>query len=388
MNEIIYLDHRYLSNTYKKLPVTIVRGKGSILYDLDEKPYIDLTSGIGVNTFGICDDLWLDAVKHQLDRMQHCSNRIYAAPCAELAEKLCEKTRMCKVFFSNSGAEANECAVKAARKYSAEKKGCEYNTVISLDNSFHGRTISMLSATGQEQYHQHYKPLTPGFISIPANVQSLGNVLKTTKTAAIMIECIQGEGGVVPLDAAFIQKAHELCNEYDIPLIVDEVQTGNGRTGKLYSYMHFGIQPDIVTTAKGLSGGLPLGATLFGDKMQNIFEPGDHGSTFGGNPVCCAGAISILDRITENLMQKVHEKGKWIHDQLQFASGIEKVEGMGLMIGVSTKKDPELIVSECLERGVICMTAKRRIRLLPSLNITFELLKEAITILKTSCVNY
>lgn len=385
MNDIMTLHHQYISDTYKKIPLQIESGKGSVLYDLDGRSYIDLSSGIGVNCFGVADFRWKSAVNAQLQNMQHCSNIVYSEPCVLLAKLLCEKTGMKKVFFSNSGAEANECAVKAARKYSAQRKGADFYTIITLDNSFHGRTISMLAATGQELYHRLYNPLTPGFVSVPINDVLLKKTVNEVHPAAVMIECIQGEGGVIPLDYEFVKKVDKICKQKDIPLIVDEVQTGNGRTGKLYSYMHFDIKPDIVSTAKGLGGGLPIGATLFGEKLQDIFEPGDHGSTFGANPVCCAGALSVVERLDDDLMAQVQQKSKWIFDALQHSPGIEKVTGMGLMIGIHTSRSVESIITECLNQGVICLTAKRNIRLLPALNIPFELLKQGISILKNVC---
>ncbi|MBR5968656.1 MAG: aminotransferase class III-fold pyridoxal phosphate-dependent enzyme, partial [Lachnospiraceae bacterium] len=292
---IIEKDKQYIAGTYNRFPVEIVSGKGSIVKDTCGKEYIDMGSGIGVTSFGIGDDVWKSAVIAQLDKVQHMSNLYYTEPCAKLAELLCIKTGRKKVFFSNSGAEANECAIKAARKYAAEKKGAEYSTIITLKNSFHGRTLTTLAATGQEHYHELYQPLTPGFVHVESgNIDELKNAIASNKAAALMIECIQGEGGVIPIDPGYVKAAYEICKENDILLIVDEVQTGNGRTGKLYAYMNYDITPDIVSTAKGLAGGLPIGATLLGEKVENIFKFGDHGSTFGGNPVASAAACSII----------------------------------------------------------------------------------------------
>jgi len=322
-----------------------------------------------------------------MSKVQHMSNLYYTEPCALLAKLMCEKTGMKKVFFSNSGAEANECAIKIARKYACEKKGEDYYTIITLENSFHGRTITTLSATGQDHYHEQFLPLTPGFIHTPANDLEKAKALAlSNKTAAIMIECIQGEGGVLALDANFVKGLYEFCREQDILLIVDEVQTGNGRTGELYAYQNFGIIPDIVSTAKGLGGGLPIGACMLGKKVQNVFGFGDHGSTFGGNPVCCAGALSILERIDDKLLSQVKEKSKYIFDTLSSTDGVESVSGMGLMIGIlPTKKSASDIVKACMERGVLCLTAKNKVRLLPALNIPFDVLKEAIQIIKEEC---
>ena len=386
MNDLKQLDKTYIANTYARFPVEVASGHGSILTATDGKDYIDMGSGIAVTAFGIGDAAWKQAVTAQLDKVQHTSNLYYTEPCVALAKLLCEKTGMKKVFFGNSGAEANECAIKAARKWAAEKKGEEYSTILTLWNSFHGRTLTTLAATGQEHYHELYRPLTPGFVHALGN--DLGDVrskLNQTKCAAVMIECIQGEGGVKVMDADFVKGVAALCAERDILLIVDEVQTGNGRSGKLYSYMNYGVTPDIVTTAKGLGGGLPLGCALLGEKVQDVFGPGDHGSTFGGNPVCCAGAVSILSRIDDKLLAEVREKSAYIFGELTGAPGVEEVSGMGLMIGIKPANRPAAeVVKTCMERGVLCLTAKDRVRLLPALNIPTELLQKAVGILKAA----
>ena len=379
-------DKAYIASTYNRFPVEVVSGKGSILKDENGKEYIDMGSGIGVTAFGIADDEWQAAITAQIAKVQHTSNLYYTEPCANLAEKLCLKTGMKKVFFSNSGAEANECAIKAARKYAAEKKGAEYYTIVTLKNSFHGRTLTTLSATGQEHYHELFNPLTPGFAYATAgDFDEMKNTALENKAAAIMIECIQGEGGVIPLDKEYVLDVAKFAKDNDIILIVDEVQTGNGRSGKLYSYMNYGIEPDIVSTAKGLAGGLPLGATLLGEKVQNVFGFGDHGSTFGGNPVCCAAAISIIDRIDDSLLDEVKAKSKYIFDSLENADGVESVSGMGLMIGIKTVKKAGDVVKECMENGVLCLTAKDKVRLLPALNIPMPVLEKAIEIIKNAC---
>ena len=299
---------------------------------------------------------------------------------------LCTKTGMKKVFFANSGAESNECAIKVARKYAQDKKGSDYYTIITLEKSFHGRTLSTLAATGQDHFHQLFQPLTPGFVHTPANdIEALENAVKANKVAGIMIECIQGEGGVVALDEAFIKAAYEIAQREDIVLIIDEVQTGNGRCGKLYSYMNFGITPDVVTTAKGIGGGLPLGACILGDKVKNVLGFGDHGSTFGGNPIACAGAISIIERINDALLAEVNEKSKMIFDTFNNCKGVESVSGMGLMVGIKTVKPAGEIVKKCIEKGVLCLTAKDKVRLLPALNIPKNVLARAINILKEVC---
>ena len=379
-------DREYVAGTYGRYPVTIVEGKGSLVKDVDGKEYIDLTSGIAVNSFGACDDVWYKAVCEQAAKIQHMSNLFYTEPCARLAHMLCERTGMKKVFFSNSGAEANECAAKTARKYAADTKGADYNTVITLKNSFHGRTITMLSATGQDHYHELFRPLTPGFVHAePNNLEYLKVLADAHKTAAIMIECVQGEGGVVALSEEYVKGAAALAKEKDIILIVDEVQTGNGRSGKLYSYMNYGIEPDIVSTAKGLAGGLPLGATLLGEKVKDTLKPGDHGSTFGGNPVACAGGVSILGRIDDALLEGVRAKSRFLFETFTGAPGIEAVSGMGLMIGLKTTKPAKDVVNACIAEGVLCLTAKDRVRLLPALNIPDDLLKRAAEVIKKAC---
>ena len=389
MSNIQALDKTYVANTYARFPVELVSGKGSLLTGADGRQYIDLGSGIAVNGFGAADDVWLKAVTDQLGKIPHTSNLYYTEPCAKLAEMLCARTGMKKVFFGNSGAEANECAIKVARKYSAEKKGPGCYTIVTLKNSFHGRTLATLSATGQDHYHELYQPLVPGFEHIaPGDADALAAIDAKTPVAGVMIECVQGEGGVVPLEAGFAQALADYAREHDIPLIVDEVQTGNGRSGALYAYMNFGIKPDIVSTAKGLGGGLPIGACLLGEKVKDVLGPGDHGSTFGGNPAVCAGAISILSRIDEALLKGVRERSQYIFDQLTGAPGVERVSGMGLMIGVKTVKPAREVVAKCIENGVLCLTAKDRVRLLPALNIPMDLLEKAVQVLKEACVSH
>ncbi|MEE1279269.1 MAG: acetylornithine/succinylornithine family transaminase [Oscillospiraceae bacterium] len=386
MNNTFELDRSYVAGTYGRFPVEIESGMGSEVFDADGKRYIDMGSGIGVTAFGIADAQWVAAVTAQLSRLQHTSNLYYTEPCARLAKLLCERTGMKKVFFANSGAEANECAIKTARKYAAEKKGAEYSTIITLENSFHGRTITTLAATGQEHYHKLFHPLTSGFVHTPANdFEALKALAQQNKTAAIMIECVQGEGGVIALSEDFVKKTAQYAKENDILLIVDEVQTGNGRTGKLYAYMNYGITPDIVSTAKGIGGGLPLGACLLGEKVEFTLGRGDHGSTFGGNPVCCAGALSVLERIDEKLLSEVNEKSKYIFDSFCGAEGIESISGLGLMIGIKTVKPAAEVVNACIKKGVLCLTAKDKVRLLPALNIPMDILAEAVEIILSVC---
>lgn len=386
MDSITSLDQTYVAGTYARFPVELVSGKGSIVTDTAGKQYIDLGSGIGVTSMGFADENWLSAVTAQLNTLQHASNLYYTQPCALLAKVLCERTGMKKVFFSNSGAEANECAIKAARKYSAEKKGGDCYTIVTLKNSFHGRTLTTLAATGQEHFHELFQPLTPGFVHVdPEDIEGLTRLVKEQSIAGIMLECVQGEGGVIALSREFVTAAAELAHQEDIPLIIDEVQTGNGRTGALYAYMNYGIVPDIISTAKGLGGGLPIGATLLGERLQNVLGPGDHGSTYGGNPVCCAGALSVLQRLDDAFLQEVKAKGAYVFSALNNAPGVISVTGMGLMIGIQTKKPAREIVNACMERGVLCLTAKTKVRLLPALNIPMELLKEAIEVIKSVC---
>lgn len=384
---IIEIDNKYVANTYARFPMELVSGKGSKLYDADGKEYIDMGTGIGVSIFGVGDEEWLKAVTAQLTTLQHTSNLYYTSPCARLAEALCNRTGAKKVFFSNSGAEANECAIKAARKYAAEKKGIEYYNIITLNNSFHGRTITTLAATGQETFHKDFLPLTEGFLYADAgDLDGVKTLVNENKVAAIMIETVQGEGGVVPLDADFIKGIEKLCKDEDILLIVDEVQTGNGRTGALYGYMKFGVQPDIVSTAKGIGGGLPLGATMFFEKTENVYTPGTHGSTFGGNPVSCAGALNIIERLTDDFLAEVEKKHDYIIEELSKCEGVVSVTGLGLMLGIETKKDVNEVLKICQENGVLPIKAKTKLRLLPPLNISFEDLEKAITVIKNACV--
>ena len=292
---------------------------------------------------------------------------------------------MKKVFFSNSGAEANECAIKVARKYSAEKKGADCYTIVTLVNSFHGRTLTTLAATGQDHFHELFQPLTPGFVHVPANdIDALRKCVAENKVAGILMEVVQGEGGVVPLTEEFLVAADKLAHENDIPFMIDEVQTGNGRSGKLYSYMNYPICPDIVSTAKGLGGGLPIGATLMGEKMQSVLGFGDHGSTFGGNPVCCAGAVSVVERLTDEFLAEVKQKSDYIFNALKDAPGVESVSGLGLMIGVKTVAPAGEVVRRCMDKGVLCLTAKDKVRLLPALNIPMEDLNYAVETLKAA----
>lgn len=380
------IDKQYVANTYARFPIELVSGKGSKLYDADGKEYIDMGTGIGVSVFGVGDEEWVKAVTNQLTKLQHTSNLYYSEPCALLAEHLCKRTGAKKVFFSNSGAEANECAIKAARKYAAANKGAEYYNIITLNNSFHGRTITTLAATGQDNFHKDFLPLTEGFLYADAgDLQGVEALLKENKVAAIMFETVQGEGGVVPLSHEFVSGLKKLADEYNVLLIVDEVQTGNGRTGALYGYMKYGITPDIVSTAKGIGGGLPLGATMLFEKTENVYTPGDHGSTFGGNPVATAGALNILERIDDEFLASVEKKSEYIVNELSSAEGVKGITGLGLMLGIETEKDVNEVLLYCQQNGILPIKAKNKLRLLPPLNISFEDLEKAINVIKNAC---
>lgn len=375
-------DKQYVANTYGRFDVELVKGNGAYLYDVNGKEYIDLGSGIAVNTFGAADEEWKNAVIAQLGLIQHTSNLYYTEPCAKLAELLCKKSGMKKVFFGNSGAEANECAIKTARKYYSDNHEGKQGKIITLVNSFHGRTITTLSATGQDVFHKDFGPFTDGFEFVPANdcealLSAVGD-----DTAAVMIELVQGEGGVNALEQAFVDCIKSAAEKHGFLIIADEVQTGNGRTGKYFASEHFGLCPDIITTAKGLGGGLPIGACLLGEKVEFTLGAGDHGSTFGGNPAVCAGAVSIVERIDEKLLKEVTEKAEYTKTKLLKMDGVKSVSGLGLMIGIETEKPAKELAVACLEKGVLILTAKTKLRMLPPLNITYEQLDKALEILQ------
>lgn len=376
------LDNQYVAHAYGRFDVALTKGQGSTLYDENGKKYIDFGSGIGVTAFGINDPVWTKAVEEQLHRVQHTSNLYYTAPCAKLAQLLCEKSGMKKVFFGNSGAEANEGAIKFARKYSFDKYGAGRSTIITLVNSFHGRTITTLAATGQDSFHTVFDPFTPGFKYCPANDIEALQAAATDDVCAVLFECVQGEGGVNNLSPTFVSAIAKLAKEKDILIAVDEVQTGNGRTGTYFAYQQYGITPDIVTTAKGLGGGLPIGAVLFGEKLQNTMTPGSHGSTFGGNPVVAAGACSIVERIDDDFLSEVQSKSEKIRTALAKVKGIKNISGMGLMLGIETDKPAGEVAKACLANGLLILTAKTKLRLLPALNISDAELNEGLEILK------
>jgi acetylornithine/N-succinyldiaminopimelate aminotransferase len=414
-------DKEFIANTYARFDLELVKGKGSLLYDENDKEYIDLGTGIAVNIFGAGDEEWKQAVIDQLNMIPHTSNLYYSVPQVKLAKLLCEQTGMKKVFFGNSGAEANECAIKAARKYSSDKYGDDRNVIVTLVNSFHGRTITTLSATGQDVFHKSFGPFTEGFVYATANdFDSVKKLCANNKVCAIMMELVQGEGGVIALEPGFVKQVADYCKENDYLLVIDEVQTGNGRTGALYAFMNYGIQPDIVSTAKGVAGGLPMGACLLGEKCKDTLGVSAHGSTFGGNPVVAAGAYNVISRINDELLKGVKERSKYIIEKITLLKlddnfvpvgvtdeakdisaidastvediiknykfgiwpslrpGVVSVSGMGLMLGIETEKEAKKIVNEAIEKGVITLTAKTKVRLLPALNIPMELLEKAL----------
>ncbi len=382
-------DEAYIAHTYNRFPVLLDHGSGAVCYDEAGKAYIDFTSGIGVNALGFADAGWVNAVTAQLGKLQHTSNLYYTAPCIEAAKLLCEKSGMKKVFFGNSGAEANEGVIKAARKYSFLKYGKEKkrSTILALENSFHGRTMASLSATGQPVYHNYFFPFVEGFAFAKANdLQDTLDKL-TEDVCAVMMEMVQGEGGVLPLEQDYVQAVYQACREKDILFIVDEVQTGIGRTGTFFSYQQFDIMPDLVSCAKGLGGGLPIGAVLFGEKTQDTLVAGDHGSTFGGNPVVCAGAVEILSRMDSAFLAEVTEKGRYLREEIEKMPHVQNVAGMGMMLGIALDTESKPIISSLLEKGLMVLSAKEKIRLLPPLTITREELKQGLSILRETLEN-
>ena len=381
------MDKKYVANTYARFPVLLEHGSGSLVYDDAGKEYIDLGAGIAVTSFGIADSEWAAAVTEQLTKLQHCSNLYFTGPCALLAEKLCELSGMKKVFFGNSGAEANECAIKTARKYSYDKYGPDRYKIVTLVDSFHGRTIATLSATGQPDLQKGFQPMVPGFIYTPANDCEALKALVESESGicAFMFELIQGESGVNVLTQEFVDCMVSLAKEHDILLVDDEVQAGNGRTGTLYAYMQYGFTPDIMSTAKGLGGGLPIGACLMGEKVQDTMGAGTHGSTFGGNPAVCAGALNILSRIDDELLAEVKAKGEYIVKELTLAPGVKGISGKGLMIGIETEKSAGDVLAECMANGVLVLTAHGKVRLVPALNIPMELVEKAVAVIKAAC---
>ena len=381
--EIKKLDQEKIVGTYSRYDMVADHGKGARCVSVDGKEYIDFTAGIGVNCLGFCDDGWVEAVTAQLKKLQHVSNLFYSEPQVKAADLLTKRTGLKKVFFGNSGAEANEAAIKTARKYGTTQRGVHVNKIISLANSFHGRTMATITATGQEKYHKFFTPFLEGFKYCEANNIEQLKSLVDDDTCAIMMEMVQGEGGVLDLDPDFVKAAEQLCHEHDLVFIVDEVQTGIGRTGKLFAYEYFDVTPDIVTFAKGIGGGLPIGGVLFGEKCCDVLKPGDHGTTYGGNPVACAGAVEVLTRIDDAFLEEVQKKSAYLKDKLQALPHVTSVSGLGLMMGVSLEgKEAPDVVKKALEEGLMVLTAKDKVRLLPPLTITYDEIDQGVEILK------
>lgn len=383
METFIKKDNQYIAHTYGRFPICIERGEGTCVFDIKGKKYIDFTSGIGVNSLGYGDREWTEAVSQQAGELAHMSNLYYTKPMLSLAEKLCKKSGMKKVFFSNSGAEANEGAIKAARKYGNTKYHGRRNEIITFINSFHGRTMTTLAATGQEMFHQNFQPFPEGFTYTAANDFPGFCEKVCERTAAVMLEIVQGEGGVIALDEKFLLAVQRVCDENDILLIIDEVQTGIGRTGKLFAYEHYGLHPDIITAAKGLGGGLPIGAVLLGEKLEQIFKPGDHGSTFGGNLVACAGANVVMDRLTPEFLVEIEEKGAYLKERLLKMPKVKSVSGLGMMLGAELEGIPgKEVANACIPKGALFLTAKEKLRLLPPLTMGYEEMKKGMDILE------
>lgn len=383
-------DRTYVANTYGRFDVAIKEGKGAICKDFDGKEYVDFSSGIGVNSLGFCDDGWVNAITEQLNTLQHVSNLYYTKPCADVAEILCNRTGMKKVFFSNSGAESNEGAIKCARKYSFNKYGEGRSKIVTLQNSFHGRTVTTLAATGQDVFHNYFYPFTEGFVYTPANDKDALEKALTADVCGLMMELIQGEGGVMPLDPEFVKYARKLCDERDIILIVDEVQTGVGRTGKLFAFQNYDIIPDVVSCAKGIGGGLPLGCVMFSEKTENTLVAGDHATTFGGNPVITAGAKHILGRMDDAFLSEVKSKGHYIREKVLKMPFVEGVDGMGLMIGIRLADGIKSadIVKKGIENGALLLTAKAKVRLLPPLTISYHEIDKGLEALEKALNSY
>lgn len=375
--------NQHVMPTYGRYDVVLDNGNGRNCVDENGKEYIDFGSGIGTNSLGYCDMDWQDAVCNQVRSLQHTSNYYYTKVQADFASKLCEITGYSKMFFGNSGAEANECAIKLARKYSFDKYGKGRSTIITLRNSFHGRTLCTLSATGQDVFHNYFFPFVEGFVNAEANdIEDLKSKLDDT-VCAVMLEFIQGEGGVNLLSKDYVKQVFEICHEKDIIVIADEVQTGVGRTGRFLASQNFGVIPDVTTLAKGIAGGLPMGVCLATEKYADVLSKGMHGSTFGGNPVCCAGGLVVLNKVSdETFLFEVSKKGAYIREKLCLLDEVQGITGLGLMLGISLKtKKAGDVVKEALDKGLLLLTAKDKIRLLPPLNITYEELDKGLSIL-------
>lgn len=377
------IDDKYVAHTYARFPLCISEGKGSYVYDEAKTPYLDFTSGIGVNSLGYAYPAWVDAITKQANTLAHISNLYYTNPMLEVAKSLCTRTKMNRFFFANSGAEANEAAIKVARKYASVNHPSR-NTIITLTQSFHGRTITTLSATGQDSFHQDFHPFTQGFRYVEAN--NINDLVSKVNAdvLAIMIEIVQGEGGVIPLQKEFINEINKICTQNDILLIVDEVQTGIGRCGTLFAYEQYALKPNIVSTAKGLGNGLPIGGILLDEKCQDVFTYGDHGTTFGGNPIACAGAKVVLDTIDDAFLKKVASKGSYIQKRLLAMPHVQSVHGLGMMIGVSLDIDAKEVLLACMKQGLLFLTAKTNLRLLPPLTMTIDEIDKGLTILENT----
>ncbi len=382
------LDKTYVANTYNRFDVALESGKGATCHTMEGKELIDFTSGIGVNSLGFANDKWVTAVTEQAGKLQHISNLFYTEPCAKLAETLCTRTGMKKAFFGNSGAEANEGAIKTARKYSFDKYGKGRSTIVALQNSFHGRTMAALSATGQDVYHKFFFPFVDGFSFVKAgDFAQLESAVDDT-VCAVMLELVQGEGGVIALDKDYVAQVAALCQAKDVLLLIDEVQTGVGRTGKLFAYQHYNITPDIVSFAKGMGGGLPIGGMLLGEKTESVLGYGHHGTTFGGNPVVCAGANAVLETLDEKMLDEITQKAQYARVKIAAMPGVEAVSGLGFMIGITLKeKAAGDVLKACLESGLMVLTAKDKVRLLPPLNITKAELDKGLEILGKTIKN-
>ena len=384
--EIKALDEQYVMHSYARFPVALDRGKGATLWDTEGREYIDFTAGIGVTSLGHGDEGWQQAVTVQAAKLGHISNLFYTEPYAKAAQKLCSRTGMAKVMFGNSGAEANEAMIKLARKWSFDKYGKGRGTVITLHNSFHGRTITTLAATGQDVFHNYFFPFTEGFRYADANDMDSVAAVAGHDVCAVMVELVQGEGGVLPLDRDFVQRVAELCAQRDWLLLIDEVQTGVGRTGSLFAFQQYGVQPDAVSFAKGIAGGLPFGGVMAGEKCQTVFTPGTHGTTFGGNPVAAAAACYVLDTIDDALLAQVREKGDYLRSQIEAMAlpCLGKTRGLGLMVGVEVKggRTNKELAARLIDHGLLILTAGPGLRLLPPLTITREEMDRGLTIMK------
>ena len=385
--EIKSLDEQYVMHSYSRFPVAVDRGKGAVLWDMDGREYIDFTSGIGVTSLGHGDEGWLKAVTGQAAKLGHISNLFYTEPYARAARALCQGAGMSNAMFANSGAEANEAMIKLARKWSFDKYGKGRGTVITLHNSFHGRTITTLAATGQDKFHDYFFPFTEGFRYADANDMDSLEAVAGHDVCAVMLELVQGEGGVLPLDPDFVQKTADLCAKRDWLLLIDEVQTGVGRTGTLFAFQQYGLAPDVVSFAKGIAGGLPFGGVMANERCRDVFAPGTHGTTFGGNPIAAAAACHVLERMDEAFLAQVREKGDYLRAQVEELSlpCLGATRGLGLMIGVEVKAGwtNRELAARLIENGLLVLTAGPGLRFLPPLTITQEEMDKGLAVLRS-----